>query len=835
MKSILLLMILFIAYDQLTAQTKLENLTITPLGSGDSINLDYLKTAIGDSKIVLLGEQTHFDGATLKSKIEIVKYLHENLGFDVLAFEAGMYSMDKASREIDINKQSVKDVLSLDNFPSYLMGIYLKSQEFNELLSYLGGNKNLKIAGFDCQITGNYSMEYLIPELKNFIEDNDQKYLNESEYFFFEEVLSELMNGDFKTFNQNGIDSIRFKQLTSKIYQHVNKSLSKNSERISFWLQFIESVNACVDYFYEESKGVKFEVQNPRDLQMASNLIALSKRWPDKKIIAWGASYHFAYDLGSVDFKNDTTNQYLKRMNDLQHGEQDELSTFSELLEGGIPMGKRLKEYFGKQIYSIGFTSYHGHYGIKNDTTWLFPIQIPPTNSIEAKLSRLPDDYLFVDYAHSKNRSNFYSSPLGYLPIKANWGEIFDGMFYIKEMLPLSPNMKENFKKYKQVEVESNGKVKGQIIDIESNKPIPYAHIKLDNTSIGTTSNNYGFFDIVVGNKKEIIISSIGYNTLVVRVDDFFEKNMKIKMSPQIYILEEVIISAPITEETIIKKAFENIGNNYVQHPYSLDIFYRNVKKRDTLVQLLEEAALKFYDSEGYKRETWSKIINRKFLEVIQLRKSIQTQKTIKTSLNEIWAIWTTDPVLTPDNILSPGRIANYEIEPNEVRYYQNKLVYELKFKCKKPNAYNTPYAYPSPSSYEGTILIDSENFAILKYEALTNWESVHYKKKRLIKAFKLNSPFTLTKKSHDLYYYDRYGENYLLRYAKRTFSYNINPDNSEQTIVQIDDREIVNTNVELINPIPISQSLLEVDTNIPYNKVFWESFNIKINDYINE
>lgn len=40
----------------------------------------------------MLGEMTHGDGATFKLKTEIVKYLHEELGFNVLILEDGMYS-----------------------------------------------------------------------------------------------------------------------------------------------------------------------------------------------------------------------------------------------------------------------------------------------------------------------------------------------------------------------------------------------------------------------------------------------------------------------------------------------------------------------------------------------------------------------------------------------------------------------------------------------------------------------------------------------------------------------------------------------------------------------
>ncbi|MGB5554717.1 MAG: hypothetical protein WBM83_08685, partial [Flavobacteriaceae bacterium] len=49
-----------------------------------------------NSKIVLLGEQTHGDGAVFDKKVELIKALHEQLGFNIVVFESGMYDNYKA-------------------------------------------------------------------------------------------------------------------------------------------------------------------------------------------------------------------------------------------------------------------------------------------------------------------------------------------------------------------------------------------------------------------------------------------------------------------------------------------------------------------------------------------------------------------------------------------------------------------------------------------------------------------------------------------------------------------------------------------------------------------
>ncbi|MDR1202091.1 MAG: hypothetical protein LBL58_10775 [Tannerellaceae bacterium] len=57
----------------------------------DSNDLSFLKDKLYNKRIVLLGEQTHFDGTTLQVKKQIIKYLHKYLGYNVVLYEAGLY------------------------------------------------------------------------------------------------------------------------------------------------------------------------------------------------------------------------------------------------------------------------------------------------------------------------------------------------------------------------------------------------------------------------------------------------------------------------------------------------------------------------------------------------------------------------------------------------------------------------------------------------------------------------------------------------------------------------------------------------------------------------
>lgn len=146
-----------------------------------------------------------------------------------------------------------------------------------------------------------------------------------------------------------------------------------------------------------------------------------------------------------------------------------------------------------------------------------------------------------------------------------------------------------------------NAQIKGEVRDFETNKPIPYVNIWVENESIGTTSEIDGSFTLAIKEEKKMVFSAMGYETQTIS-----SKNKIIKLKPIVYELEEVIVSnLKNTRELEIGNAEKSRGSHlsgnkpwiygklfeydtiYKKTPYLKEIiFYTNSEIKDAKIKL---------------------------------------------------------------------------------------------------------------------------------------------------------------------------------------------------------------------------------------------------------
>lgn len=129
--------------------------------------------------------------------------------------------------------------------------------------------------------------------------------------------------------------------------------------------------------------------------------------------------------------------------------------------------------------------------------------------------------------------------------------------------------------------LQAQKQIKGVVIDVEKKTPIPKASVFLNNTSVGTTANDEGRFELSIpAGRFELIVSSVGYQTQnqvvgTAEATDFYTIKLLVK-APD---LEEVVI------EPYEKNGWEKWGKWFTDNFLGTSAYSRDcrIKNPDVL------------------------------------------------------------------------------------------------------------------------------------------------------------------------------------------------------------------------------------------------------------
>lgn len=646
-----------------------------------------LRQALAGVRVVMLGEQTHQDGATFEAKIHLVRYLHDSLGFTTLAFEGDMYALDKARREMTAGRP-VRPVL----LRSVYEGIWSGTADFDSLAAYLDTHRRLQLAGFDCQLSGEYTQEQLLPELRRFVTQDTRRRWTAADFYPGQELLAELSKGGGDAALRHPADTVRLARWLMQCRASVAYVAARQpaqASRARFWQQWLRSSGAYWRGEVRAAQGHPEPVQNLRDRLLADNLLYLSRQLEHPKIIVWAASYHVANHLSLVDLDDSITARYIRHEVLADSDDVRNVNAHS-LLGGAVPMGELVKRQLGPASYALGFVAGGGTYGRLEEPQSLRPVPEPLAGSIEQAFGQLGCPAGFVNLRQAPAGATFYASPLGYVPLRAPWAAVFDGLYYTQVMRPTS-----SMAPVAAVAPAARGrKLLGQVRDAKTGEDIAFASVGLTGTSLGTVSNADGSFALFVPaglQADSVRVSCLGYASASVLVRGVA---LAVRLTPQPHLLATVLVTALPRPEVIVQRAREHILTNYPQQANSMQLYTRSRHWHNYSLHTTQEAAMDFYDQEGYRRGSWEHAEKQRFL---QLRE----QRQIGPEPSEpplYWLLWSQDPVLTERNPLEPGPGRHYRLTLTGQTEYDGHPVYEVGFVCERPSAYTTPTATRPPS-----------------------------------------------------------------------------------------------------------------------------------------
>ena len=373
-----------------------------------------LKETLKDARIVQLGENTHGDGACFEAKARLIRFLHEEMGFEVLAFESGLWECDGANALL--KSGDADGAMRSSIFPIW------HTTSVSGLFRYLAGEaksgKPLVLAGFDCRRSAGESNRFL-EELAEFLAPAGKPDAADLAALKKLETLMWEQGDEYKPSAEDvSAASAAWTRLRKSLDDGRAKLVEKHGEaETAFVSRALDNWKA--NEAFERSKTDKsigeHGSNNLRDTQMASNLRWLAEtRYPGKKIVTWGATFHLAHGLAGVKFEKET-----------------------DPYAGCTNMGGNVHEAFGKSVYTVGFAAFGGKAGTRF-TAKPFSLSAPKEGSAEDLLHRYGAPFLFVDL----RRDGPFGKPMRMAPMsydrtmEARWPDVLDAVFFIDEMTP---------------------------------------------------------------------------------------------------------------------------------------------------------------------------------------------------------------------------------------------------------------------------------------------------------------------------------------------------------------------------------------------------------------
>lgn len=136
----------------------------------------FLKPILKDKTVVSLGENFHRVAEYSSMKTRLIKYLHEELGFDVIAFESGLG--DSFMTYENAGTLSSKEMMERSIFPVW------HSKETVALFDYIkqqrSKGKPLYLAGYDMQFTSAYLTQWIAEWIAEVDPQRGRDYFNSS-------------------------------------------------------------------------------------------------------------------------------------------------------------------------------------------------------------------------------------------------------------------------------------------------------------------------------------------------------------------------------------------------------------------------------------------------------------------------------------------------------------------------------------------------------------------------------------------------------------------------------------------------------------------------------
>jgi erythromycin esterase len=370
-------------------------------------DLDHLAEAIGDSRIIMLGGMDNNDGETIRAKARIVRYLHQRLGFSVLAMPSDFYGTNMlwdTKRHGDSALIAVPESIT-------------STEEFGALKEYISANsrggRQLEITGYDIESSFKPGVVHFSLKINTLFKDLGYKTNDPAYTHYINTLLRAQDPNDAKKMQDTTFGYLKY--FTKQIIEDINKN--QKADRFGFWSQTLRNYlgNAYMNWQLRDDVGTPNTTI--RDRQMAANLLWIAdQKYASRKIIVWANNQHITRNNETIELVVNRPQRKVQTVN----------------------MATELSRVYGADIFTIGFTSLEGKIFDKNIAADSIEIKETGRNDwFTNTLNTAGFEYAFTDFrtigAHENTDSYFTMRAWNYhTEMKGDWFRVFDGMFYLK-------------------------------------------------------------------------------------------------------------------------------------------------------------------------------------------------------------------------------------------------------------------------------------------------------------------------------------------------------------------------------------------------------------------
>ena len=435
----------------------------------DFSDLEPLVAAIGDARIVQLGESSHGAGATFSAKVRLIKFLHRRMGFDVLVWESGLYDLAKANEAL----RGSGDPTEAGQLGAF--GIWSRTVEVEPLWRYASDSwaspSPLEMAGYDMQFSGSARSGYF-DELRAFVAAAPDPEVAARATALIDEAkarddafsaVSRGQRARIAELREQGVadedlaerlaqwrveyrrthgptpeDLQAFREALTDLHALVGSEpdfvRAHSPRRVDFIRQTLINAREYGTTIYERNaadapaSGTPEQMTlmnggwNRRDTRNAEIMRWLANDYyAGRKLIIWAHNGHIMNAYYTPDWM---------------------ALTLEPQPDGMKPVGGFLDEQFGDDVYTIGFTAFEGVQRQQGAAGEL-PVNPAPDGSLEYDLHGLEIPHLFLDLRQLDSRPDHWlrqpsvMAIRGYMPEEMpDWTRVVDAIFYNDVMTP---------------------------------------------------------------------------------------------------------------------------------------------------------------------------------------------------------------------------------------------------------------------------------------------------------------------------------------------------------------------------------------------------------------